>query len=560
MFALRPELAPLAPMRGRLLLAAALLVGLSQCPEVLQEEGRGPDEYSEALKQDYCIKEVLLLSEVLAEPELLRSEISQSDCDRAIDEEEGYFETWHIYADQTLTVVLDAESDFDNLMKLLLVEEHTEEAVTGKVIAQNDDRSADDSGARLSTTLEATENYLLRLSSFGDEETGGYSIEVTPTDSPPPPPSTGSVEVNVSSAGEPPDTFTVTLNGKKAKPVATNGTVTYTGIVTGDYVVALSGLGDCTVDGDNPQDVTVNENQTTPASFEVSCGVPECGDEPIDTPCGAGGVCDGEGNCVECNGPQQCDDGSECTDNSCDGNSCATAIVAGRRCDYMGGSQNGVCNEQGQCETPPPACDPNPCRADTGNDCTEEICNESDGSCSEINVTDGTSCQDAPGSGRCLSGSCVAWCVGVDCSDSYDCTVDQTCDPQNGACVGGAISRRARHVMMNPVATSAMPTATASSAPAPANAPTMSTSAPPQPALTSTAVNRTCPMVRRAAVVLAHARGACASKRRSAGANRARMPGTRDATPMRWPTRAAIGASCLRASRAASTRTSGATI
>jgi hypothetical protein len=346
---------------------------------------------------------------LLAETDALTSCISQSSCDRAIDtEEEGYFETWHLYADETSTVVLDADSEFDNLMQLALITEVTAQSVDAKVLVANDDRSADDPRAQIAATFEATQDYLLRLSSFGDEETGCYTIRtirVGPDDPLPEPPDTGSLAVMVSSTGAAPATYTVTLNDAKAKSVAANGTAMYEGIVTGDYAVELSGLGDCTVNEANPQNATVNANQTTSVSLAVSCPVGECDNEPEDTACGTGGVCDGNGNCVECNDASQCDqDTNQCTMAACDGNLCGqTLVMDGMACDFdsirAGICMSGVCVEAPQC--PPPCDDMNECTSD-----------------------------------QCVAGACQ-FNPDVDCSDTNQCTIDDTCNPQNGNCEGG---------------------------------------------------------------------------------------------------------------------------
>lgn len=268
--------------------------GASGCADVIP---RAPHDYSNRLENDLCIEDVILLSSILQESGVLSSCISESDCDRAIDPEEGHFQTWHVYADQTSKLVLEAESEFDNLMELVLVTDHSDDQIDEELVAKNDDRSAVDLRARLSGILQADQNYLIRLSSFGDKETGCYTIDATAVDMLPPSPSTGSIEVMVSSTGGAPADYTVTLNGAKEKSVAANGTATYGDIVTGDYVLGLSGLGDCTVSEENPQSVTVNASQTTTASFDIQC--PCKPDTPDGTSCdGGAGRCQ-SGVCVQ---------------------------------------------------------------------------------------------------------------------------------------------------------------------------------------------------------------------------------------------------------------------
>jgi hypothetical protein len=272
----------------------ASTTGASGCADVIP---RAPHDYSNRLTNDLCIEDVILLSSILQEPGVLSSCISESDCDRAIDLEEGHFQTWHVYADQASKLVLEAESEFDNLMELALVTDHSDDQIHEELVAKNDDRSAIDLRARLSGILQADQNYLIRLSSFGDKETGCYTIDATAVDVLPPPPSTGSVEVVVSSKGGAPADYTVMLNGAKEKSVAANGAATYLDIVTGDYALELSGLGDCTVSEENPQSVTVNASQTTTASFDLQC--PCKPDTPDGTSCdGGAGRCQ-SGVCVQ---------------------------------------------------------------------------------------------------------------------------------------------------------------------------------------------------------------------------------------------------------------------
>ena len=159
---------------------------------------------------------------------------------------------------------------------------------------------------------------------------------------------------------------------------------------------------------------------------------------PEDTECNGADVCDGAGSCVECNRSQQCDDDNGCTQDSCSGGSCGHENIVGRACDYMGGSQNGICDAMGQCGEPPPNCDPNPCM-DTGTDCTEQVCDPEDGMCPVRNLGDGVACSDAPGGlpGECSSGVCVGLCEGKQCPPPPMCLMEAMCNPQTGACDDG---------------------------------------------------------------------------------------------------------------------------
>jgi hypothetical protein len=70
-----------------------------------------------------------------------------------------------------------------------------------------------------------------------------------------------------------------------------------------------------------------------------------------------------------------------------------------------------------------------------GNECTDDVCDPADGSCSNPNVMEGTSCDFKGFPGVCMAGVCedAMLCDGVDCSDGNDCTQD-VCDPMDGSC------------------------------------------------------------------------------------------------------------------------------
>jgi len=90
---------------------------------------------------------------------------------------------------------------------------------------------------------------------------------------PPPPPPSGDLTVTTTTNG--PTTsqgYTVTVDGTNSQPIATNGSVTFTGLAAGDHSVALSGVAlNCAVSEANPQMVTVPSGGTATAAFTVSC-------------------------------------------------------------------------------------------------------------------------------------------------------------------------------------------------------------------------------------------------------------------------------------------------
>jgi len=103
----------------------------------------------------------------------------------------------------------------------------------------------------------------------GGTATASFAVSCTA-----PPPQTGNLTVNTSTSGSnlDPDGYTVTVDGGAAsQPIATNGSVSFTG-PAGDHTVALSGVAaNCSVSGANPRTVTVPSGGTTSTTFSVSC-------------------------------------------------------------------------------------------------------------------------------------------------------------------------------------------------------------------------------------------------------------------------------------------------
>jgi len=258
-----------------LTLAVGLVVALSQCggdecdPADPNCGAGEPLSIPGQYQTDNCVKTVERTSS-LAD---LSSSISPTDCDNNnVDPGvRGYFETWHIFADRTDILNFSAQSDFDNKMQLLLATGTTDTSVTTQLVKQSDDRDADDNGAHISETLQSGNDYLLRIFSLSDGQTGSYRIEISRVSEEEPPPPTGAVRVTVSTRGDTTTTYRVTLNGTKERDIGPNGTVTFSDLIPDQVGVQLTDLGSCTVTGSNSQTVTVSANQTVTASFEVDC-------------------------------------------------------------------------------------------------------------------------------------------------------------------------------------------------------------------------------------------------------------------------------------------------
>ncbi len=188
--------------------------------------------------------------------------------------------------------------------------------------------------------------------------------------------------------------------------------------------------------------------------------VPGCGNGILEAceECDDGNNIDHDGcsaTCLieSCTADAQCDDGNVCTTDTCgyvagciysnnDGVSCddGDACTTGTTCSsgQCGGGTSVVCNDGIDCTTD--SCDPvvgcvateNDAACDDGNPCTTNLCDATSG-CLTQNVADGTSCDDGD---ACTTGTtCTAGvCAGgtpVTCDDGNACTAD-TCDPVNG--------------------------------------------------------------------------------------------------------------------------------
>lgn len=133
---------------------------------------------------------------------------------------------------------------------------------------------------------------------------------------------------------------------------------------------------------------------------------------------------------AQCERAADCDDGNDCTADACDpaSRTCSNApAVDGTPCDD--GGTPGICTS-GVCSQG--LCAGVDCNDD--NECTEEACDFSDGTCSNEPVLEGTFCDFDGVQGICIAGECVEdRCADDACNDDNPCTHD-TCDPLDGSC------------------------------------------------------------------------------------------------------------------------------
>ena len=104
-----------------------------------------------------------------------------------------------------------------------------------------------------------------------------------------PPPTTGTIEVTTATTGSQPDPdgYTVSLDGAAGQPIGVNATLTISAVASGTHAILLAGLApNCSVQGANPQQVTVAAGQTATVSFAVSCSTAELQEVPGQVPVG----------------------------------------------------------------------------------------------------------------------------------------------------------------------------------------------------------------------------------------------------------------------------------
>lgn len=201
-----------------------------------------------------------------------------------------------------------------------------------------------------------------------------------------------------------------------------------------------------TPDGDADSDVDVDADSDTDADSDAD--PPEC---ERDRDCDDDDACNGEeecddGECVD-GEPVDCDDDVRCTEDSCDPDdgSCTNEPDHGlcdddEMCTEDGCDDGTPCDRDSDCDDDD-ACngeeecvrgvcaDGDPVDCDDRIDCTEDVCDPSDGSCA--NDPDHSACRRGE---MCTEDGCVE---GTPCDDDDDCGDDEFCNGVE-SCVDGA--------------------------------------------------------------------------------------------------------------------------
>ena len=194
-------------------------------------------------------------------------------------------------------------------------------------------------------------------------------------------------------------------------------------------------------DTDTGNCVPVSQNVTcddlNPCTLNDTCTDGVCAGTPID--CDDSNPCTEDfcfqANCYHIIDLQaECDDGNPCTDNECVAISTGSVICEstpnsnicddGNPCSLIDICMNGTCTGTNFLD------------CNDGDDCTLDICNTNNGTCSNILESPGTPCDDGDPCTENDVCDSQGGCSGVpkDCNDEDVCT-GNTCDPNTGNCI-----------------------------------------------------------------------------------------------------------------------------
>jgi hypothetical protein len=110
-----------------------------------------------------------------------------------------------------------------------------------------------------------------RTATVAAGETATVSLEITCSAS------TGGLQVTATTSGSSPDAdgYSVTVDGTERGAMGASAAVTVDGLTAGAHEIGLTGIaGNCRVQGDNPQTVTVSPGGSASVAFTVTCDAP----------------------------------------------------------------------------------------------------------------------------------------------------------------------------------------------------------------------------------------------------------------------------------------------
>lgn len=125
------------------------------------------------------------------------------------------------------------------------------------------------------------------------------------SDDPPVGPTSGSIELTVTTTGEDaPTGYAVTLDGSSTRSVDANGSVTFSSVSTGSHSVELTDVpANCTMTGANPVSVSVTAGTSAPAELTVECSA-LLGSIEVTVVSGGLGIPDGYAVAIDGGSPQ----------------------------------------------------------------------------------------------------------------------------------------------------------------------------------------------------------------------------------------------------------------
>jgi epidermal growth factor receptor substrate 15 len=130
------------------------------------------------------------------------------------------------------------------------------------------------SGLATNCTLSSANPQTVSVPS-GGTATAAFTVDCAAT--------TGDLTVNTTSTGSDiPSTYTLSVDGGSGQAIASTGTTILTALPATNHSVALAVPANCSVNGANPQTVSVPSGGTATAAFSVNC-VPLTGDLTVNT-------------------------------------------------------------------------------------------------------------------------------------------------------------------------------------------------------------------------------------------------------------------------------------
>ncbi len=212
----------------------------------------------------------------------------------------------------------------------------------------------------------------------------------------------------------------------------------------GQHVVTFTAVDGCGEQATCVITIDVSDENCTDGVDNDGDGLADCADpDCAATPCDDGLFCTSGDTCLAgvCSGgPVSCDDGNDCTIDSCDEGSTS--------CVNDSAAANGNACDDGEFCTDGDSCSAGSCTAGGARDCSSfdngcnlGVCNESIDQCEPLPANDGSLCDDllfCTTGEFCTSGVCAGGAA-LSCGDGNSCTID-SCDEGADQCVNQVVA------------------------------------------------------------------------------------------------------------------------